>query len=277
MRVGGPVSYLIYPVNEEDLLKTIRILKDEGIGYRFVGNATNIIVDDRGLAEAVIRITRMRSSQQKKVKDGAFVEVSGGVSLKGFIRNNAEKGLSGLEKLYWIPGTVGGAVKMNAGSFGASISDALEKLRIVNENGEMESYSKNNMAFSYRASSVRPFDCIVSAAFYMKNRDKSEIAADMDYVYTERKKRHPMEYPSSGSIFKSVDGESAWQYVEKAGLRGFRIGDACVSEKHTNFIVNTGHATAKDIKLLIDTIKKEVFEKIGVLLEEEVELWGFEE
>lgn len=277
MRVGGPVSYLIYPVNEEDLLKTIRILKDEGIGYRFVGNATNIIVDDRGLAEAVIRITRMRSSQQKKVKDGAFVEVSGGVSLKSFIRNNAEKGLSGLEKLYWIPGTVGGAVKMNAGSFGASISDALEKLRIVNENGEMESYSKNNMAFSYRASSVRPFDCIVSAAFYMKNRDKSEIAADMDYVYTERKKRHPMEYPSSGSIFKSVDGESAWQFVEKAGLRGFRIGDACVSEKHTNFIVNAGHATAKDIKLLIDTIKKEVFEKIGVLLEEEVELWGFEE
>lgn len=277
MRVGGPVSYLIYPLNEGDLLNTIRVLQNEHIKYRFVGNATNIIVNDRGLGEAVVRITRMRSSQHKKVKDGALVDVSGGVSLKGFIKDNAQKGLAGLERLYWIPGTVGGGIKMNAGSFGASISDVLERVRIVDNNGKITPLAKKDISFDYRTSPVKPSECIVSATFYLKNRDKKEIAADMDYVYTERRKRHPMEYPSSGSIFKSVNGESAWQFVEKAGLRGFRIGDACVSEKHTNFIVNAGHATAQDIKMLIDTIKKEVFEKIGVLLSEEVELWGFDE
>jgi UDP-N-acetylmuramate dehydrogenase len=277
MRVGGPVSYLIYPVNEEDLSDTIRVLHDEHIRYRFVGNATNIIVNDRGLEEAVIRITRMRSSQQKKVKDGAFVEVSGGASLKGFIKNNAEKGLAGLERLYWIPGTVGGGVKMNAGSFDASISDVLEEVRIVDNDGKAKSFTKKDMFFDYRTSPIKPSECIVSATFYLKNRDKKEISVDMDYVYTERRKRHPMEYPSSGSIFKSVNGAPAWQFVEKAGLRGFKIGDACVSEKHTNFIINAGHATAKDVKMLIDAIKKTVFERIGISLEEEVELWGFDE
>jgi len=277
MRVGGTVSYLIYPLNEADLLNTIRVLQNEHVRYRFVGNATNIIVNDRGLEEAMVRITRMRSSHHKKVKDGALVDVSGGVSLKRFIKDNAQKGLAGLERLYWIPGTVGGGIKMNAGSFGASISDVLERVRIVDNNGKATFLTKKDLSFDYRTSPIKPSECIVSATFYLKNRDKKEIAADMDYVYTERRKRHPMEYPSSGSIFKSVNGEPAWQFVEKAGLKGFRIGDACVSEKHTNFIVNAGHATAQDIKMLIDTIKKEVFEKIGVLLNEEVELWGFDE
>lgn len=277
MKVGGPVSYLIYPASEGDLLNTIRVLKNEHIKHRFVGNATNIIVNDRGLGEAVIRITRIRSSQHKKVKDGALVDVSGGASLKGFIKDNAKKGLAGLEKLYWIPGTVGGGIKMNAGSFGASISDVLEGVCIVDHNGKTTFLTKKDISFNYRTSPIKPSECIVNATFYLKNRDKKEIAGDMEYVYKERRKRHPMEYPSSGSIFKSINGESAWQFVEKAGLKGFRIGDACVSEKHTNFIINAGHATAKDIKTLIDTIKKEVFEKIGVLLSEEVELWGFDD
>ncbi len=275
MKVGGPVSYMIYPSSEEDLLHTVRILKNENIGYRFVGNATNIIVNDVGLKEAVIRITRMRFSQHEKTKDGVSVEVSGGLSLKTMIKDNASKGLSGLEKLYWIPGTVGGAVKMNAGSFGTSISDVLEKVTILDNKGRIVSLKKKDMSFNYRASPVKRSECILRASFNLKNRDRSEIAADMEYVYAERRKRHPMEYPSSGSIFKSVDGKSAWQFVEKAGLRGFRMGGACVSDKHTNFIINTGYATAKDVKMLIDKIKTEVFEKTGVSLSEEVELWGF--
>ena len=155
MRVGGPVSYLIYPAGEEDLLNTIRILKNENIGYRFVGNVTNIIINDRGLEEALIRITRMRAFQHKKLKDGAFVEVSGGLSLKAMIKDNAAKGLSGLEKLYWIPGTVGGAVKMNAGSFGASVSDVLEKVRVLDSNGKITSVEKKDMSFDYRTSPVK--------------------------------------------------------------------------------------------------------------------------
>jgi UDP-N-acetylmuramate dehydrogenase len=275
MKVGGPVRYLVYPVDEADLLKAMRILRDEGIKFRFVGNGTNIIVHDKGFNGAIIRITKIRHLQYERTIKDAVVKVSGGASLKGFIKDSAIRGLAGLEKLYWIPGTVGGGIKMNAGSFGASISDVLEGVTVVNDKGDIASVDKKSLSFNYRSSPVKTTECVINAVFRLKMGDKVKIREDMEYVFVERKKRHPMELPSSGSVFKSVDKEPAWQYVEKAGLRGFRIGDACVSEKHTNFIVNLGRATAHDIKTLIDRIKKEVFEKLGVTLEEEVEMWGF--
>ena len=217
----------------------------------------------------------MKHIRYAKTKDGAVVDVSGGVSLRAFIKDLAEKGLSGLEKLYWIPGTVGGGIKMNAGSFGCSISDALEEISIIDENGSLSRIGKDQFRFGYRVSPVRPTDCVVSARFGLKNRNTKEILQDMDYVYNERKKRHPMEYPSAGSIFKSVNDEPAWKFIEKAGLKGYSIGGAHVSEKHANFIVNLGWAKAQDIQDLIEKIKKEVYEKLGVTLVEEVELWGF--
>jgi UDP-N-acetylmuramate dehydrogenase len=275
MKVGGPVKYLVYPADETDLMKIIHILREESVKYRFVGNGTNIIVDDKGFKGAVIRITKIRHLQYQKTQNGAVAKVSGGTSLKGFIKDSAMRGLAGLEKLYWIPGTVGGGIKMNAGSFGASISDVLDGVTVVNDKGNITSVEKKGLSFNYRSSPVKVTECVINGIFHLKTRDREKILEDMEYVFVERKKRHPMEFPSSGSVFKSVDKEPAWQYVEKAGLRGFRIGDACVSDKHTNFIVNLGHATARDIKTLIDKIKKEVFEKLGVTLEEEVEMWGF--
>lgn len=277
MKVGGPVKYLVYPADEADLLKTMRILREEGVKYRFVGNGTNIIVHDKGFNGAIIRITRMRCLKHEKTQEGAVVKVSGGASLKGFIKDSAMRGLAGLEKLYWIPGTVGGGIKMNAGSFGASISDVLEGVTIVNDKGSITTFDRNALSFNYRSSFVKTTECVINAVFRLNSGDRDKIQEDMEYVFVERKKRHPMEFPSSGSIFKSTDKEPAWQYVEKAGLRGLKIGDACVSGKHTNFIVNLGRATAQDIKTLIDRIKKEVFEKLGVALEEEVEMWGFDE
>jgi len=277
MRVGGPARYMIYPQDEKDLLAVLKKLKEKGVTYRFFGNGTNIIVNDTGLKEALIRITKIHYVRHEKARNGAYVEVCGGASLKGLVKDCSKRGLSGFEKLYWIPGTVGGAIKMNAGSFGSSISDTIEKMRLIDENGYVKSVEKETMAFRYRTSALKSSECVLSAGFFLKNRDTKEIMADMEYVYAERKKRHPMEFPSSGSIFKSVDGEPAWKFIEKAGLKGLRIGDACVSEKHTNFIVNLGSAKAGDIKKLIDKIKKEVFEKMGVSLKEEVELWGFNE
>jgi UDP-N-acetylmuramate dehydrogenase len=277
MKVGGPAKYLLYPADEADLLTAIGALRKKGIGYRFLGNGTNVIVHDKGFKGALIRTTRMQCLQHEKTNEGALVEVSGGSSLRRFIEDNAKRGLAGLEKLYWIPGTVGGGIKMNAGSFGASISDTLERVTVVNGSGRIRSVGKEDLSFDYRRSPVKSTECAISATFRLKLREKKEILEEMEYVLNERKKRHPMEFPSSGSIFKSVDGRAAWQFVEKAGLRGFRIGGAAVSEKHTNFIVNLGHATAEDIKTLIERVKKEVFEKTGVRLEEEVELWGFEE
>jgi UDP-N-acetylmuramate dehydrogenase len=275
MKVGGPVSYLVYPRDEEDLLRVLGIAKEAGIKYRFVGNGTNIIVHDKGLKEAVIRTTRMKRMSYSKVDDDALAEVSGGTSLKGFIVDNVRHGLSGLEKLYWIPGTVGGGIKMNAGSFGSWISDTLENVRLVNKEGKITAFQKDEMGFGYRTSRVESSECVLTARFRFRNRNKDDIQKDMDYVFDERKKRHPMDFPSAGSVFKGVDGEPAWKFIEKAGLKGLSIGGAMVSDKHANFIINTGRARAEDVKLLIERIKKEVFEKMGVTLEEEVELWGF--
>jgi UDP-N-acetylmuramate dehydrogenase len=171
---------------------------------------------------------------------------------------------------------VGGGIKMNAGSFGASISDVLESVTVVNDKGNITTYDRKALSFNYRSSPVKITECVINAVFRLYSGDRKKIQEDMEYVLVERKKRHPMEFPSSGSIFRSVDKEPAWQFVEKAGLRGLKIGDASVSEKHTNFIVNLGRATAQDIRTLIDRIKKEVFEKLGVALEEEVEIWGFD-
>jgi UDP-N-acetylmuramate dehydrogenase len=275
MKVGGPVSYLVYPRDEEDLLRVLGIAKEAGIKYRFVGNGTNIIVHDKGLKEAVIRTTRMKRMSYSKLDDDALAEVSGGTSLKGFIVDNVRHGLSGLENLYWIPGTVGGGIKMNAGSFGSWISDTLENVRLVDKEGKITAFQKDEMGFGYRTSRVESSECVLTARFRLRNRNKDDIQKDMDYVFDERKKRHPMDFPSAGSVFKGVDGEPAWKFIEKAGLKGLSIGGAMVSDKHANFIINTGRARAEDVKLLIERIKKEVFEKMGVTLEEEVELWGF--
>jgi UDP-N-acetylmuramate dehydrogenase len=277
MKVGGPVSYLVYPRDEEDLLKVLHIAKEEDVKFRFIGNGTNIIVHDKGLKEALIRTTRVKHVSYRKMNDGALAEVSGGTSLKHFIIDNAHHGFSGLEKLYWIPGTIGGGIKMNAGSFGSWISDTLENVRLADKDGKVVSIRKDEIGFGYRESRVEPSECILTAWFRLGNRSREDIQGDMDYVYRERKKRHPMDFPSAGSVFKGVDGEPAWKFIERAGLKGISIGGAMVSDKHANFIINTGGATAEDVKRLIDRIKKEVFGETGVALEEEVELWGFDE
>lgn len=275
MKVGGPVKYMVYPRDEADVITTARVFREEGIGCRFLGNGTNIIVHDKGLDEAMIRPTRIQHIAYRKTEGGAFVDAAAGIPLKSLIRDNARRGLSGLEKLFWIPGTVGGAVKMNAGSFGSWISDHLETVRLADGTGTPLSVSREDMGFGYRTSRVHPSECVLSACFLLHHRNKEEIDRDMEYVYSERKKRHPMDFPSAGSVFKGVDGEPAWKFIERAGLKGLRIGGAMISEKHANFIINTGSATAMNIKLLIDTVKNRVFESTGTLLEEEVELWGF--
>jgi len=275
MRVGGPARLLLYPADRYDLAAMIGHMRDTGIPYRFLGNGTNVIVSDEGIKEALVRITKMNRLHFTKTAGGSIAEVGGGYSLKRFINECARRGLAGLEKLYWIPGSVGGGIRMNAGSFGQSISDTLTGVDIINEKGEIIERQINKEEFGYRASPVGRRDCVISARFRLRTGDAAQLQKDMDYVYSERKKNHPMEYPSAGSVFKGVGGRAAWWFVEEAGLRGYRIGDACVSEKHTNFIVNLGHARARDIAALIGKIKEEVFARLGVRLEEEVELWGF--
>jgi UDP-N-acetylmuramate dehydrogenase len=277
MKVGGRAPYLFYPADGKDAARCVLMLREKQMDFRFLGNGTNVIVADTGVNQALIRMSRMGHVRFAKTTDGAIVNVSGGMGLKRLIRECAERGLAGMEKLYGIPGTVGGALRMNAGSFGVSISGCLRSVVAVDGNGTMRSMDTREITFGYRASSFGRTDCILGASFQLKDGDRKEIGAVMEQVWRERRERHPMDLPSSGSIFKNREGKPCWQYIDQAGLRGLRIGDACVSEKHPNFIVNMGKATAADIRRLIEGVKKSVFEKTGVSLEEEVEFWGFDE
>ena len=197
--------------------------------------------------------------------------------LKSVIRSCAARGLTGLEKLFGIPGTLGGALKMNAGSFGVAISDCLISLRCMDEGGAVQKRRKDEMRFGYRSSSILDRHCVIEATFGLTHAEPSRIQAEMDSVWRERLRKHPMERPSAGSVFKNGNNGPCWSYIDRAGLRGFTQGGACVSDKHPNFIVNMGGATASDVLRLIETMKTRVAEATGVILEEEVELWGVDD
>ncbi len=274
MKVGGPARYMVYPVDHADLAKVIGIAEEKGVARRFLGNGTNVIVGDRGLDDAIIRMTKVRQMHFKKTAEGAIAEVAGGTSLARFIRESVERGLAGLEKLYGIPGTVGGAIKMNAGSFGVRISDHLRSVTYMDSLKRIGKREIEACGFGYRTSGFTSSESILSGLFELHDGEKAHLKKEMEYVWSERWRKHPMEFPSAGSVFKNISGNPAWTYIDKAGLRGLRIGDACISEKHPNFIVNLGNATAADIVSLIRKVKKDVYERVGVRMEEEVELWG---
>jgi len=229
MRVGGPAEWLLYPADRADISAMVRRLNGEGIPYRFLGNGTNIIVSDEGIRAALIRIARMRRLTFEKTRDGAIAEVGGGYPLARFIRECAKRGLGGLQRLYWIPGSVGGAIKMNAGSFDQSISDTVIGMDVMTARGEIVEKAVKFEDFGYRTSPVGREECVIAGRFRLHTADGEDLEREMEYVYRERKERHPMEYPSAGSVFKAAGGRSAWWFVEKAGLRGYRMGDACVS------------------------------------------------
>jgi len=275
MRVGGRVPYLIYPEDEGDVTASLAWLRDRDCPFRILGNGTNIIVADEGMEIGVIRLTHIRHLRFRRVAGSTLVDAAGGLPLGSVIRACCGRGLSGLEKLYGIPGTVGGAIKMNAGSFAASISDCLKSVRLAERNGTVRTVEKKDLEFGYRSSSIEKGQSVLAAVFELMDGDPAKIRAEAERVFSQRMEKHPMELPSAGSIFKNKNGNPSWRYIDQAGLRGFRIGGACISEKHPNFIVNTGNAKASDVLGLIDAAKKGVKEACGIILEEEVELWGF--
>ncbi len=277
MRVGGTVPYLFYPVDEKDLSGIVRWCRRQHLPYRFLGNGTNLIVADKGVKAGVIRMTRMRALSFRKTEGGAVARAAGGLPLKTLIARSAAQGLAGLQKLFGIPGTVGGAIKMNAGSFGVAVSDCLVAVRVMDGSGAVRSIERKDLDFGYRQSPFGSDECILEASFALSADSVGRIRSDMDYVWGQRCEKHPMDLPSAGSVFKNRNGVPCWKRIDAAGLRGTTIGGARVSEKHANFIVNTGHASADDVRRLIDKVKSGVKAATGVTLEEEVELWGFDE
>ena len=266
MRVGGPASYAAFPKNGNELSALIAEARENKIRYIIVGNASNIIFSDRGFDGLVIFTTAMRSVQW----EGNSVIAGCGASLTGLSSAATKKGLSGLEFAFGIPGTVGGAVYMNAGAYGSQISAVLTESTYLQGADILQRTAEEHL-FGYRTSIYRSTDDIIlSAKFTLTPKNSEEIALLAEKNMESRKSKQPLEYPNAGSVFKRPEGAFPGALIEQAGLKGFRIGGAEISEKHANFIINRGGATAEDILQLTEAVQKEVYRKFGILMETEI-------
>lgn len=265
MRTGGPADIVVFPKNTKDVLWLIKYLKRNEIRYFVMGNGTNLIFSDRGFRGVIIK-TNACFDEMKIDTNRIFA--GSGVDLMAVILKAAESGLSCIEKLAGIPGTVGGAVWMNAGAFGKEIQDCVDQIHYIDRDGNEK---VGEIDFSYRGSTLRRGDVIVGAHFAFTRRDRSEILTEIDEVQRRREEKQPLDLPSAGSVFKNPANKFAGEIIDRLGMKEMRIGDAEVSVKHANFIVNRGNASSDDIKRLVEKIGEKVRREEGIELELEVE------
>ena len=264
MRVGGIARRGCCPDTEEDLCKAISECRMESSRYAVIGNASNCIFPDTGYDGTVIFTTEIRGIRI----DGTLLTASCGEKLSAVARAARDASLSGLEFAYGIPGTVGGAVYMNAGAYGGEIKDCLSTVKVLDGNGEISVLPVQELELSYRRSIFMKRELIIlEASFELTRGDKDTISALMEDYTRRRSEKQPLDKPSCGSTFKRPEGNFAGALIEQCGLKGMRIGGASVSEKHAGFIRSGGGATSCDIPAVIKAVQKKVFEERGVRLE----------
>lgn len=273
IKIGGPADLLIEPSSIENLTKVLEIVKKHQLTWWAIGRGSNLLVSDHGIEGAVIKLGT--GLDQLEV-NGDQIKVGAGYSLISLATAISRKGFSGLEFASGIPGSVGGAIYMNAGAHGSDISKILTEAHILFTDGSMEWLSNKEMEFSYRTSVLqtkRP-GIILEAVFQLVKGDRAKIVAEMQKNKDYRKETQPWNYPCAGSIFRNPLPQYAGRLIEEAGLKGFSIGGAKISEMHGNFIVNTGSATAKDVLDLIQYVKDTIYRLYAVKMETEVEIIG---
>ncbi|MFB6466547.1 UDP-N-acetylmuramate dehydrogenase [Cytobacillus sp. Hz8] len=273
IKIGGPAEIFIEPSSIENLQKTMEYIHQYQMKWRAIGRGSNLLVSDKGIEGVVIKLGA--GLNQLEIK-GTEVKVGGGYSLVSLATSISRQGLSGLEFAGGIPGSVGGAVYMNAGAHGSDISRILTQALILFDDGKLEWLTNEEMEFSYRTSVLqkkRP-GIVVEAIFQLKKGNREIIIAEIQKNKEYRKVTQPWNYPCAGSIFRNPLPNYAGKLVEESGLKGYSIGNAQISEMHGNFIINAGHATAEDVLALIDFVKKSIDEKFGVKMETEVEIIG---
>ena len=271
-RTGGPASLFIRPDSLEQLKKVVALLKRAEVPYFILGNGSNLLVSDKGYDGAIIstdKFTDIRLEDEKTIYAEAGVKNS---AIAAFARDNS---LTGFEFAAGIPGSLGGAVIMNAGAYGGEMKLIVKEVRALSPQGEIIRLDNEALRFDYRTSALKGKDFIViSALLELEKGDKDEISARMNELALKRKEKQPLEYPSAGSTFKRPEGYFAGKLIEDSGLRGYTVGGAMVSDKHCGFVINKGEATSKDIYTLILNVQNTVYEKFGVRLEPEVILLG---
>ena len=275
-KIGGPAEIFYTPQDEAALIAAMRFAREQGAPLHILGNGSNVLISDRGLPGVVIRL--MNGLTALYVQEDGGIFSGAGVSLKRLCTFALENGFTGLEFAYGIPGSVGGAVYMNAGAYGGEIKNVLQTVRCIDpETFEIKTYDAASLSIAYRST---PFmqnkEIITGATFALEKGDTEQSRARMNELMAKRKASQPLEYPSAGSTFKRPPGGYAAAMIDQSGCKGYRVGGAEVSTKHAGFVINTGNATFGDVMDVIEGVRAKVRENFGVTLETEVEILGEE-
>lgn len=272
-KVGGPVDILVTPENSQQVLDVIKLCKDDNVPYYIIGNGSNLLVRDGGIRGVVIKLSKL----DKITVNGEIINSESGVELKKVSDIALDNSLTGFEFACGIPGSVGGAVAMNAGAYNGEISQVIESAKVIDNNGNVKILNKDELELGYRMSSILKYGyTVLEVTFKLEVGQYDKIKNRIEELNNRRSDKQPLEYPSAGSTFKRPEGYFAAKLIEDAGLKGMNVGDAEVSTKHSGFIINKGNATAADILNLIKIVQRKVKDSFNVELCTEVRIIGEE-
>lgn len=272
MRVGGPADFFLEPSDRDDLVSLVQYLRTHHVPLMLIGRGSNMLISDAGVRGAVINVETSLSDIRRS---GEILVADAGVRLTKFVDFCIQNGFGGVEMLAGIPGTIGGAVMMNAGAHGGEIADHIVDVEVIRD-GERIRVMRDDAGFAYRQSGFAG-DIILEASFRLPPGDREDMQIRRREMILKRNQTQPLDSPNLGSMFKNVQGAHAAKLIEECGLKGTTVGGAQVSQKHANFMINTGTATANDVFQLIQIIRSTVRERTGISLELEVKLVGFSE
>ena len=278
-RIGGPAAYYLIPENRDEVSEALDFAKEKGLPFYVLGRGSNMLFDDEGYPGVLVEIGRgmEQMSVEKELDETVRVVAQAGITMSSMAMQLAEAGLTGFEFAGGIPGTLGGGITMNAGAYGGEIRDCIQDATVMTESGGILVLTRDQLELGYRTSVIQHERyLILEGSFLFKRGEKEEILARMRELNQRRRDKQPLEYPSAGSTFKRPEGYFAGKLIEDAGLRGYRVGDAQVSEKHCGFVVNRGNATAAEVRQLIRDVQEQVQEKFQVRLEPEVRIIAVE-
>ncbi len=280
-RIGGPVDLFAVPADREDLAVLLRFLRAQGLAFFVLGGGTNLLVRDkgfRGVAISLRRLQRIAIEREYRSIGGAYtaIRAEAGALLSRLLSFSLDEGLTGLEFATGIPGTVGGAVRMNAGTAGGEMGDVIDSVTLLDPDGNQHVCDRETLAFGYRTADIADDEVVLDALLVLRRDDPEQIKARVRGLRDKRKKIQPRGLPNAGSVFKNPIEGPAGKLIEAAGMKGRSVGGARVSERHANFIVNAGRATARDVLTLMDQVQQAVRDAYGVLLEPEIRVIGEE-
>lgn len=278
-RIGGPAAYYLIPENRDEVSEALGFAKEKGLPFYVLGRGSNMLFDDEGYPGVIVEIGRgmEQMSVEKELDETVRVVAQAGITMSSMAVQLAEAGLTGFEFAGGIPGTLGGGITMNAGAYGGEIRDCIQDATVMTESGGILVLTRDQLELGYRTSVIQHERYLVlEGSFLFKKGEKEEILSRMRELNQRRRDKQPLEYSSAGSTFKRPEGYFAGKLIEDAGLRGYRVGDAQVSEKHCGFVVNRGNATAAEVRQLIRDVQEQVQEKFQVRLEPEVRIIAVE-